>query len=91
MTRLFGTGLGRRGLYLLGIVALFALGALVLADTEMISGAGAQPAERAIQPIGAQEATPQPIAETASDTAEKTEQVDKTESEDKAELEDEKD
>jgi sortase A len=91
MMRFFGTGLGRRGLYLLGIVALFAIGALALADTGMLSGADAQPAERAIQPIGVQEATPEPIAETAADTAEKTEPEDKTESEDKAEPEEKRD
>jgi len=79
MARFFGTGLGKRGLYLLGIVALFAIGALVRADTGMLSGADAQPAERAIQPIGAQEATPEPIA----DTADKTVSEDIAESEDK--------
>src|SRR5215212_11333030 len=81
MARFFGTGLGKRGLYLLGIVALFAIGALVPADMGMLSGADAQPAERAIQPIGAQEATPEPIADTA----------DKTVSEDIAEPEDKTD
>jgi|SRR5215203_6497812 len=79
MARFFGTGLGKRGLYLLGIVALFAIGALVRADTGMLSGADAQPAERVIQPIGAQEATPEPIA----DTADKTVSEDIAESEDK--------
>ena len=79
MARFFGTGLGKRGLYLLGIVALLAIGALVLADTGMLSGADAQPAERAIQPIGAQEATPEPLA----DTADKTVSEDIAESEDK--------
>src|SRR5829696_6790930 len=88
MTRFFGSGLGRRGLYLLGIVALFAIGALALADTGMLSGADAQPAARAIEPIGVQEATPEPIAEIAADTADKTEPEAKTESEDKAEPED---
>src|SRR5215207_7523143 len=79
MTRFFGTGLGRLGLYLLGIVALFAIGALALAGAGMLSGANAEPTERAIQPIGAQEATPEPIAKTAAETADKTEPEDKAE------------
>ena len=58
---------------MLGMVALFAICALVLADTGVLSGADAQPARRAIQPIGAQEATPEPIAKAAADTADETE------------------
>jgi len=69
----FGTGLGRVGLFTLGIVVLFAIGALVLAGRGMLSGADAQPAERAIQPTGAKEATPEPVKETAAKTADETE------------------
>src|SRR5215203_6194827 len=87
MTRFFGSGLGRRGLYLLGIVVLLAIGALTLADTGVLSGADAQPAGRAIQPIGAQEATPEPIAKTADDTADETEPEEEAEPEEKAEPE----
>lgn len=69
----FGTGLGRVGLFTLGIVALFAIGALVLAGRGMLSGADTQPAERAIEPVGAKEATPEPVKKTAARTADKTE------------------
>lgn len=74
MRGLFGTGLGRVGLFTLGIIALLAIGALALAGRGMHTGAEAQPAKRAIQPTGAEEVTPEPVAETA----------DKAEPEDKA-------
>src|SRR5215208_7604151 len=64
MRGLFGTGLGRVGLFTLGIIALLAIGALALAGRGMHTGAEAQPAKRAIQP-GAEEVTPEPVAETA--------------------------
>jgi len=73
MREMFGSGFGRIGLYALGIVALLAIGALALAGRGMLSGADAQPAERAIQPTGAEEATPEPIEETAAETADATE------------------
>ena len=68
MRGLFDTGLGRVGLFTLGVVALFAIGALALAGRGMLSGADAQPAERAIQPTGVEEATPEPVAATADKT-----------------------
>src|SRR5919112_6630082 len=61
MRRLSGTGLGRVGLFTFGIIALLAIGALALAGRGMLTGADAQPAKRAIQPTGAEEATPEPI------------------------------
>jgi len=69
----FGTGLGRVGLFTLGVVVLLAIGALAVAGRGMISGADAQPAERAIQPTGTKEATPEPVSETAAETADETE------------------
>ncbi|MEJ7814495.1 MAG: class E sortase [Rubrobacter sp.] len=73
MRGMFGTGFGRVGLYALGVAALLAIGALALAGRGMLSGADAQPAERAIQPTGAEGATPEPVAETAAKTADNTE------------------
>jgi sortase A len=73
MREWFGTGLGRIGLFTFGIVVLLAIGALALAGRGMLMGADAQPAERAIQPTGAEEATPEPVAESAARTADKTE------------------
>jgi sortase A len=65
MRGLSGTGLGRVGLFTFGIVALLAIGALALAGRGLLTGADAQPAKRAIQPTGTEEATPEPVAETA--------------------------
>ena len=77
MRVLFGTGLGRVGLFTLGVIALLAIGALALAGSGMLTGADAQPAKRAIQPTGAKEATPEPVAETA-DKTEPENKADKT-------------
>jgi sortase A len=78
----FGTGRGRLGLLTIGVVALIAIGVISMAaGTGMLSGAGADPSERAIQPIGAEKSTPEPVAEKAPETADKT---DKTKSGDKA-------
>jgi len=73
MRGLFRIGLGRVGLYALGVLALLAIGGFAVAGGGLLSGANAQPAERAIQPTGAKEATPEPVAETAAETADKTE------------------
>ena len=73
MRGLLGTGPGRVGLFALGIVAVLAVVTLVLAGRGMLTGADAQPAERAIQPTGAEEATPEPVAVTAAETADRTE------------------
>jgi sortase (surface protein transpeptidase) len=57
------TGLRRVGLFTFGVIALLAIGALALAGRGMLTGADAQPAKRAIQPTGTEEATPEPVAE----------------------------
>jgi sortase A len=56
------TGLERVGLFTFGVIALLAIGALALAGRGMLTGADAQPAKRAIQPTGTEEATPEPVA-----------------------------
>jgi sortase A len=65
MRGLSGTGLGRVGLFTFGVIALLTIGALALAGRGILTGADAQPAKRAIQPTGTEEATPEPVAETA--------------------------
>jgi sortase A len=65
MRGLSGTGLGRIGLFTFGVIALLAIGALALAGRGMLTGADAQPAKRAIQPTGTEDAAPEPVAETA--------------------------
>jgi sortase A len=82
MRGLFGTGLGRVGIFTCGVIAILAIGTLALAGKGMLAGAGAQPAKRAIQPSGAEAPTPEPVAETAAATADKTE--DKAEPENEA-------
>ncbi|HWS80067.1 MAG TPA: sortase [Rubrobacter sp.] len=64
MRGFFGTGLGRFGIFTCAVIAMLAIGALALAGRGMIAGADAQPAERAIQPSGAEAPTPEPVAET---------------------------
>src|SRR5215211_2828559 len=73
MRGLFRGGFGRVGLYALGLLALLAIGGFAVAGRGTLFGANAQPAERAIHPTGAKEATPEPVAEIAAETADKTE------------------
>src|SRR5215217_3189339 len=73
MRGLFRGGFGRVGLYALGLLALLAIGGFAVTGRGTVSGANAQPAERAIQPTGAKEAPPEPVAESAAETADKTE------------------
>lgn len=68
MRGLSGTGFGRVGLFTFGVIALLAIGALALAARGMLTGADAQPAKRAIQPAGTEEAAPEPVGETADKT-----------------------
>jgi sortase A len=72
MRGLFGTGLGRVGIFVCGVIAILAIGALALASRGMLAGADVRPAERAIQPSGAEAPTPEPVVETAPATADKT-------------------
>jgi sortase A len=65
MRGLSGTGFGRVGLVTFGVIALLAIGTFALAGRGMLTWADAQPAKRAIQPTGTEEATPEPVAETA--------------------------
>src|SRR5215212_10931808 len=52
------------------------------AGTRMLSGAGGDPSERAIKPVGSEKATPEPVAEKAAETIDKANEA---ESKDKAE------
>ncbi len=70
MSRWFGTGSGRLGLYSLGVIALLAVGALALAGTGVISGAGSEPVERAVEPAGTKPSTPKLVKEVAAERAE---------------------
>jgi sortase A len=72
MRGLSGTGLGRVGLFTIGVITLLAIGTFALAGREMLKGVDVQPAERAIQPTGAQEATPEAVAQTAAKTEPKS-------------------
>jgi sortase A len=72
MRGLSGTGLGRGGLVTFGVITLLAIGTFALAGREMLKGVDAQPAKRAIQPTGAQEATPEAVAQTADKTEPKS-------------------
>src|SRR5215216_5117971 len=73
MRGLSGTGLGRVGLLTFGVITLLAIGTFALAGREMLKRVDAQPAKRAIQATGAQEATPEAVAQTAAKTADNTE------------------
>ena len=73
MRGLSGTGLGRGGLFTFGVITLLAIGTFALAGGEILKRVDAQPAKSAIQPTGAQEATPEAVAQTAAKTADKTE------------------
>lgn len=78
MSEWFGAGRGRLGLYALGVVAVFAIGVFsVVAGTGMLSGVGADPAKRAIQPVGAEKDTPEPVAEEAAEKADDSEPEEK--------------
>jgi sortase A len=68
----FGAGRGRLGLYVLGVVAVVAV---VVASG--ISGVDADPAKRAIQPVGAEKDTPEPVADKVASKADDTEPEDK--------------
>ena len=73
MRGLSRTGLGRGGLFTFGVITHLAIGTFALAGREMLTRVDAQPAKWAIQPTGAQEASPEAVAQTAAKTADKTE------------------
>lgn len=74
----FGAGRGRVGLLALGVVALLAVGVIAMAaGTGMLSGADADPAKRAIEPVGPETATPEPVAKDVAAKADDSEPKDK--------------
>jgi sortase A len=78
MTEWFGAGRGRLVLLVFGVVAVVAIGAVaVVVGTGMLSVVDAEPAKRAIQPVGAEKATPKPIAEEVAKTADDSEPKEK--------------
>jgi sortase A len=78
MSEWFGAGRGRLGLYVLGVVAVVIIGVIaVVIGSGLLSMVDADPAKRAIQPVGAEKETPEPIAEGAGKTADDTEPKDK--------------
>ncbi len=78
MRQWFGTGLGRLGLFAAGVAVLLVVGVLAMAvGRGMLTGADADPSERAIRPAGAEKSTPEPVAEKAAKTADDTEPKDK--------------
>jgi sortase A len=83
----FGAGRGRFGLYALGVVMLVVGVIGMAAGTGMFSGVGADPSERAIQPVGAEKSTPEPVAEKTAETSDKTEPKDKADQVERAEKE----
>jgi sortase A len=76
----FGAGRGRLGLYTLGLVVLLVAGVLAMAAGKgMLSGAGADPSERAIRPVGSEKSTPEPVSEKAAkEKTGETQQRDRT-------------
>ena len=78
MSEWFGAGRGRLVLLALGVVAVVAIGAIaVVIGSGTVSMVDADPAKRAIQPVGAEKDTPEPVAEKAASTADDTEPKDK--------------
>jgi sortase A len=78
MTEWFGAGRGRLVLLALGVVVIVAIGAVAFViGTGMLSVVDADPAKRAIQPVGAEKDTPEPVAEVAAKKADDTEPKDK--------------
>ena len=73
----FGAGRGRLALYALGVVAVVAVVVLVVVAGTGVLSAGADPAKRAIQPVGAEKDTPDPVAEVAAKTADDSEPKEK--------------
>lgn len=74
MSEWFGAGRGRLGLYALGLVAVVVGVLAVVVGSGMLTGAEADPAKRAIQPVGAEKDTPEPVAEEAASKADEPEE-----------------
>ena len=61
-----GSGWGRSGVLLLGIVALVIVGTSVFVGTQLLSGPGGDQAQRAVEPSGAKQDPPKAVEETTT-------------------------
>ncbi|MBA2512113.1 MAG: hypothetical protein H0V28_11595, partial [Rubrobacteraceae bacterium] len=59
-----GSGWGRAGMLLLGVVALVIVGTSVLVGTQLLSSTGGDQAQRAVEPSGAKQDPPKAVEET---------------------------
>ena len=76
-----GSGWGRAGVLLLGVVALVVVGTSVLVGTQLLSSTGgAQAQKRAVEPTGAKQDPPKAVAETTE--AEEPEKADSSREDD---------
>jgi len=77
-----GSGWGRAGVLLIGVVALVVVGTSVLVGTQLLSSTGgAQAQKRAVEPTGAKQDPPKAVAEKADSSREDDAQKDEAKKE----------
>ena len=77
-----GSGWGRAGMLLLGVVALVIVGTSVLVGTQLLSSTGGDQAQRAVEPSGAKQDPPKAVEETTE--AKEPEKADSADKKDEA-------